>query len=343
MVKIAWIYEDEANGCVTPKRVTTVIVRDGVSTIGTRAFRDCQNLVKVKIPNSVTKIQSNAFEWCKSLDSVILPSFLELIGNCAFNKCVSLKSLRLVQQQGQPTSTSKTTQPSSQLSIGTYAFSACTSLESVVIPSTVTIIRVGTFKGCKSLKTIYLPPTITWIGDFAFCDCTSLTYIELPPAVTHIGHCSFSRCTSLTSIKFPSSIKCIADYAFYACTSLSQIHLPFSFKHLDHSKVKIFQQMLLKNKLAQQSPCTPDSILPLHLFLMFGYVNFYEHKIDSLINTASSTLSICDPIFGFYPFLLAASTPGLNTTKSNGLCEIEHLETIYTLLRDTAWVMETLL
>ena len=44
-----------------------VILPDGCTTIGPRAFADCANLIYVRIPASVTDIAANAFEGCDSV------------------------------------------------------------------------------------------------------------------------------------------------------------------------------------------------------------------------------------------------------------------------------------
>lgn len=46
------------------KSVKQVIIGDGVTTIGSSAFSDCDSLTSVTIPNSVTTIGSSAFELC---------------------------------------------------------------------------------------------------------------------------------------------------------------------------------------------------------------------------------------------------------------------------------------
>jgi hypothetical protein len=58
--------------------VTDVVIPDGVTSIGDRAFRFHKSLesVKVTIPNSVTSIGDRAFAYCKSLKSVIIPNRL---------------------------------------------------------------------------------------------------------------------------------------------------------------------------------------------------------------------------------------------------------------------------
>ncbi len=113
-------------------------------------------------------------------------------------------------------------------SIGSWAFSGCTSLTSITIPNSVTSIGSWAFSGCTSLTSITLPNSVTSIGDGAFSGCTSLTSITLPNSVTSIGSWAFSGCRSLTSITLPNSVTSIGDEAFSHCSSLTSITIPNS-------------------------------------------------------------------------------------------------------------------
>ena len=52
------------------KSVKQVIIGNGVTTIGSSAFSDCDSLTSVTIPNSVTTIGSGAFEFCKNVKQI---------------------------------------------------------------------------------------------------------------------------------------------------------------------------------------------------------------------------------------------------------------------------------
>ena len=67
-----------------------VVIPDGVTAIGKRAFRGCTSLTQVTIPSSVTSIGWVAFEGCKSLTQVTIPSSVTEIGWGAFELCTSL-------------------------------------------------------------------------------------------------------------------------------------------------------------------------------------------------------------------------------------------------------------
>ena len=114
------------------------------------------------------------------------------------------------------------------ISIGSYAFSHCSSLESIVIPNSVTNIEYTAFSHCDSLTSVEIPNSVTSIASYVFSDCDSLTSIEIPNSVTSIGSFVFSNCDSLTSIEIPNSVTNIGTYAFYYCNNLTSIEIPNS-------------------------------------------------------------------------------------------------------------------
>ena len=73
--------------------VKSVIIQDGVTSIGDYAFSDCTSLAVVVIPNSVTNIGIGAFRGCISLASIIIPDSVTGIGSGAFSDCISLSSI----------------------------------------------------------------------------------------------------------------------------------------------------------------------------------------------------------------------------------------------------------
>ena len=92
-------------------------------------------------------------------------------------------------------------------SIGDWAFSSCSKLNSITIPDSVVSIGLYAFSDCESLSSIKIPASVKTIGFFAFADCTSFTSITIPNGVTTIDNGTFSSCTSLTSIAIPNSVK----------------------------------------------------------------------------------------------------------------------------------------
>ena len=98
-------------------------------------------------------------------------------------------------------------------------------LKAIVIPNSVTSIGTGAFSGCSSLTSVTIPNSVTSIGKYAFQDCSSLTSVTIPNSVTSIGDYAFEYCSSLTSITIPNSVTSIGYEAFRDCSSLDTIHV----------------------------------------------------------------------------------------------------------------------
>ena len=144
----------------------------------------------------------------------------DVIGNYAFSGCSGLTSLTL---------------PSNVTSIGYSAFEGCSSLTSLILPSSVTSIGSSAFEGCSSLTSLILPSSVTSIGSSAFEGCSGLTSLTLPSSVTSIGWATFSGCSGLTSLTLPSSVTSIDGRAFYGCSSLFSLTLPSSVTEIGES------------------------------------------------------------------------------------------------------------
>lgn len=106
-----------------------------------------------------------------------------------------------------------------------YAFYTNKKIISVTIPSSVTSIGSWAFSWCSSLQSIIFEgdSQLQSIGYNAFYECISLTSITIPSSVTSIGSGAFYNCDSLMSITIPSSVTSIGSYAFLDCTNLMSV------------------------------------------------------------------------------------------------------------------------
>ena len=215
--------------------IKTVIIEDGVTSIGSHAFSGCSSLTSVTIPNSVTSIGSYAFWDCSGLTSVTIPNSVTSIGEGAFDDCSGLTSVII---------------PNSVTSIGGWAFCGCSGLTSVIIGNSVTSIGERAFYNCSGLTSVTIGNSVTSIGVLAFYGCSGLTSITvaqgntkydsrencnaiiettsntliagckttiIPNGVTSIGQSAFNGCSGLTSINIPNSVTSIGSYAFLGC------------------------------------------------------------------------------------------------------------------------------
>ena len=101
--------------------------------------------------------------------------------------------------------------------IGSSAFSGCTSLTSITIPDSVTSIGSSAFDDCTALTEVIIPDSVTEIGSYAFDDCTALKMITIGTSVATIGNNAFENCPALTTITIPNSVTEIGYDAFRGC------------------------------------------------------------------------------------------------------------------------------
>lgn len=113
-------------------------------------------------------------------------------------------------------------------SIGERAFEGCSGLESVTIPTTVTVIRSYAFHGC-GLSSIVIPNSVSSIEKYAFFECYKLGNVTISNKLTNIGFYVFGRC-GLTSVIIPESVTEIENSGFFYCSNLEEITIPGNVK-----------------------------------------------------------------------------------------------------------------
>ena len=123
-------------------------------------------------------------------------------------------------------------------SIGRYAFSQCSNLSSVVIPSSVTSIENNAFYGCRSLASVDIPSSVTSIGESAFEDCSSLSSVVIPSSVTSIGIKAFKGCSSLLAYRLNSDY---TAYVYDAGDSILAANIPekITYENKDYTVTSI--------------------------------------------------------------------------------------------------------
>ena len=248
------------SGCTS---LTSVVIGDSVTSIGSSAFSGCTSLTSITIPNSVTSIGGSAFSGCTSLTSVVIGDSVTSIGPRAFSSCTSLTSIlvdennanyksidgnlyskdgKILMRYAPGKKDTVFTIPNSVTSIGDYAFENCDSLTSVVIGNSVTSIGNEAFYNCTSLTKANYTGTIDQWVQISFSGSVSnpiyyaknlyingelVTQANITTA-TKINFYAFCNCTSLTSIVIGDSVTSIGASAFYNCTSLTSVVIPDS-------------------------------------------------------------------------------------------------------------------
>ena len=142
------------------------------------------------------------------------------IAGYAFSGCSTITSVAL---------------PTTLISLGESAFRGCQNLGEITLPEGITELKAALFDGCTSLKSILLPDKLTSIQSSVFSGCSSLVSIMIPDGVTQIGSSAFSGCKSLTEIDLPDQITVLPANTFVNCTELATVDLPANLITIERS------------------------------------------------------------------------------------------------------------
>ena len=184
-----WDYGCRGNGNVPwynyRTRVKSVVIEDGVTSIGNAAFYQCTNLTSITMPPSLTKISYEAFRGCSSLEEITIGSGVCTIQDRWVTDCPKLRLIHL--EEGNtcfavidgiiytadmetivkmPDNNPITTYviPDGVSKMATDAVYSQQNVESITVPVSMTNIDYGVFDNCPKLTTLIFkadtPPTL---------------------------------------------------------------------------------------------------------------------------------------------------------------------------------------
>ena len=240
--------------------------RSKIRNICESAFRGCNGLTSINIPDSVTSIGNYAFSGCSGLTSVTIPNSVTSIDNHAFSGCSGLTKAEFASIESLCRINFGNSE-ANPLSSAHNLYIAGDEIKDLVIPETIKSIGGNTFYGCSGLTSATIPNSVTSIGEsaFAFTGLTDLRiedeferlyldnsafdsatikniylgrpmsyipgsyYIETAVVgnlVENIPASSFIERSKLKSLTLGSGLKSIEEKAFSGCTSLTEVIIP---------------------------------------------------------------------------------------------------------------------
>ncbi|MBR5093631.1 MAG: leucine-rich repeat protein, partial [Oscillospiraceae bacterium] len=156
--------------------IRSVVLQEGVTSVGACAFSWNDQLASVELPDSLLEIGFEAFGYCPSLTAVDLPEGLKLIGG--------------------------------------RAFTCCEQLTDPTFPSTLELIGGSAYSNCISLRELELPASLRTIGSYAFYYCTGLRKVDVAEGLQSIGTSAFDTCIALEELRFAGDAPSFGEEVF---------------------------------------------------------------------------------------------------------------------------------
>ena len=196
-----------------------VVIKDGVTNVGSYALFCLPAATQVTLPDSVTRIGRYGIAMCSKLTGMSIPKGVTEIGDFG----LAGDGLTAV------------TLPDGLQSLGRGAFDSCTSLTNTTLPAAITAVPGKCFADCTKLLTADYKGEVTAIGDLAFESCKSLVTAPIPATVTELGASAFNGCVALTDVTLPAGVAAIPDGCFQGCTALKDMKLPGTVTRVGHN------------------------------------------------------------------------------------------------------------
>ena len=224
----------------------SLIIPEGVTWIGGKAFMGCMNLTGIlSLPSTLRGISYMAFEDCKFTCELLLPQNLISLGFSAFRDCRGLYG-NLILPEGLSEIEESVFSGCSNLSgdlnipknvkeIESSAFSGCSGLNGrLTLPDGLESIGNGAFSSCRFRGPLILPSTLKSIGSGAFGSNMFSGELKLPSSLQELGSGAFAGCSRISgTLEIPDNITAIKEQTFASCSSIEKLVL--------HSKMDVIK------------------------------------------------------------------------------------------------------
>ncbi len=186
-----------------------------LTSIGNYAFSEC-SFVSIVLPNGLSTLGDCVFYKCEELESVDLPDSLTEIGANAFLETQIYKNAEVAGDAYVYVE---------DWLVGTTSVAAGVVLENIdntTFKEGVYGIANQVFIGNSSLRVVTVPDSVKYIGRYAFYQCPNLWKVETKENnnLEVIGYAAFSKCI-ISNLSLSEGVKEIGSYAFYGNKQLS--------------------------------------------------------------------------------------------------------------------------
>ena len=227
--------------------VRHVQVDAGVRIVGEAAWRSCQRLQIVRLPDTVVSLRHGAFRRCYVLREVTAPG-CKYFGIKVFEGCCSLSQIGMTQYPDNPLA------PQAQLRPG--AFERCTALRHLSMDKADYDLAHPTRslpERCfleAGIVTLSLPSDFNWVGLAACARCQQLQIVDLSQTgIIEILGSTFAHCSQLQQLSLSWNLRIIEQEAFLQCASLQEICIPPSLLYIARrafagcTQLRVFRRM----------------------------------------------------------------------------------------------------
>lgn len=171
----------------------------GIEEIGEFSFAR-SNLKEITIPKGVKSIDYGAFYHCDDLTKVKLPESVMIVEPKAFENTAWVNQFKQGNQEF--------------LISGGVLVAYNGKAENVIIPDDVRVIAAEAFANHNEIKTVTIPDSVQIIGEACFVGCNSLDKVELNQGLLWIKDRAFYQCENLNEISVPESVKYVGLLCF---------------------------------------------------------------------------------------------------------------------------------
>ena len=257
----SWIFDPSHTFIVNGEELTNLVVPEGVTSIGDRAFYGCSGLTSITLPSSLTNIENLAFYGCRALTEINYNAVsVSDLGD--YNYVFAYAGQDgdgIMVNFGEGVETIP-----ANLFYLYYDSSYAPNIKVVNFSSTVKSIGNSAFYGCRALTEInynavsvsdleYNNSVFAYAGQdgdgltvnfgegvstipshlfnpyiYNSSEAPNIKVVNFSSTITSIGNSAFRYCSELTSITLPSNLTSIGDSAFSDCSGLTSVSLPSS-------------------------------------------------------------------------------------------------------------------
>ncbi len=142
------------------KSILKVVIKEGITSIGSGAFAGCTSLQNIEIAQSLVRIGRTAFSGCVKLESLHIPANVSDIEYDAFKNCNGLQSITVDEDNKVYDS-----RENCNALIRTKRNSIFVGSNNTVIPNGIDGIESEAFYNRKGITAIDLPESLTFMGE----------------------------------------------------------------------------------------------------------------------------------------------------------------------------------